>query len=136
MRRISLLVLLGTFCLSVNAAEWRKIASHSEFEAYVDISRIRWAGEVASVWKMMNYRLPQQEANFIYSSGKVRTEHDCAREKQRTTFVVVYSDELGYGEVVTALDRSDAGWQPLVPGSVGEVVHHFVCTWQPFLGPA
>lgn len=135
MKKTSLLVLLYAICLSCSAAEWRKIVNHSEFEAYVDVSRIRWEGEVAAVWKMMNYRMPQQEASYLYSSGKLRTEHDCAKERQRTTFVIVYADEWGYGEVVTVADRSDTGWKPVIPGSIGEVVHHFVCTWEPFLAP-
>lgn len=135
MKKSAALILLYAFCLSAQGAEWRKIVARADFDAYVDVSRIRWSGEVASVWKLMDYRLPQQEESFVYSSGKVRTEHDCARERHRTTFVVVYSTELGMGEVVTAVDKSQARWQPIIPGSVGEAVHKFICNWKPFLGP-
>lgn len=135
MKKSAMLVLLYAVCGAAGATEWRKIVASGDFDAYVDVSRVRWNGEVASVWKLMDYRLPQREDSFTYSSGKVRTEYDCTREKQRTTFVVVYSTELGMGEIVQAVDKSQARWQAIIPGSVGEAVYKFVCNWKPFLGP-
>lgn len=135
MKKNAALTLLFAFCLSAQASEWRKIVARADFDAYVDVSRVRWSGEIASVWKLMDYRRPQQEENFIYSSGKVHTEHDCARERLRTTYVIVYATELGMGEVVTAVDKSQSRWQRVIPGSVGESVHQFICNWKPFLGP-
>jgi len=128
MKRL-IFVMLMMVC-SVSWAEWELSGRADTFTHYIDISSIRRDGVMAKMWIMNDYFVMQTAvAGKKYKSDKSLMVFNCAEETVELLSGVAYSGSMGEGNVVLSgtTKEIDLAWQPIVPGTVLEVMWRVAC---------
>ena len=116
MRKINVMLLLVALNGSA-MAEWTKVTEEKDGSAvyYSEASTIRKSADgLTTVWELND--LKEQDANRSKST-KIHAEYDCVNEQFRVLSVIVYSQNMGSGEVIVTFSPPDTEYQPIPPDS-------------------
>jgi hypothetical protein len=119
------LLLFLTLFLSVTSvhAEWVSMGKSDTGENYIKVDSIKYKNKIASYWDLRDFKVLQKGKHL---SIKTKKEDNCNTDQYRVLTMVGYSGNMGEGEVT--LDEDGSGkWIYVVPGTMGEAVHNFVC---------
>jgi len=108
-------------------AEWTWSGGNDQFIHYVDRATIRRNGNLVKMWWMTDEKTEQKSyAGHSYLSSKAQEEYDCKEEKRRLLAFTWFSGQMGNGSVVYSNSDGDK-WEPIEPGSTGEVLWKIAC---------
>src|SRR4051812_31881255 len=101
-------------------AGWVDVGATDSVTAYVDPGTIKRAGNVATMWDLMDYKKAQEApAGKSFYSVRAQTEYNCAEKNLRPVTASAHSEKMARGGTVHAV--SEAGrWRPVPPGSLDE----------------
>ena len=86
---------------------------------YVDYDTIQKSGNKAKMWTLKDYKTSQETDGVKYFSFKIQKEFNCDDGQIRYLTHLVFSGNMGGGEVVNSYDNADK-WRSTKPGSLGE----------------
>ena len=119
---------LSAFLSSGAWAGWENAVENSTggLTVYVDSSTIHRSGTIAKMWVLFDYKNREKWGDQLYKSTKMQEEFDCAEERSRNIYLIVFVGNMGDGKVITAIDKPDI-WAPIGPDSIGEHVWQVAC---------
>ena len=123
----ALVTLLLMLCAAAHA-EWTQvgISTDGETKIYVDKSTIKRNGVIVKYWALYDYAKPQLDQSYPYSSYRVFEEVNCSENEKRTNYFTASDRRMGDGNP-TYTNNSKHPWDPLVPGSLGQIIAYYVC---------
>lgn len=116
MRKIIVMLLLVALNGSA-MAEWTKVTEEKDGSAtyYADVSSIRnSSGGLITIWELNDFK--EQDDNGSRST-KIQADYDCVHEQFRVLAVIVFSENMGSGNVIATLSPSETKYQAILPGS-------------------
>jgi hypothetical protein len=126
MRKVILMMLLAVMSGSA-AAEWVEVGRSETHTSYADLATIRTAGNLVKMWGLLDLKTPELvEQSKPFMSMMSQTEHDCKEERTRRLSLIMYSGNMGMGEVIFT-DSDPGKWSPVAPGSVQEHLWELAC---------
>jgi len=81
-------------------AEWIKIAEGKFGSKYYDSEVIR-EGSMAFVWYLTDANTENSLVPLPFASIKFRKQYDCAESKSREIAMILFSDSMGEGNVIS-----------------------------------
>ena len=120
-----LLILFFIFSISPVHARWVGISEQDNVSTYIEANSIRHRGKVSSYWTLYDYSSIQTNGVF---SKKVKWEDNCETEEHRILSIVNYSEKMGAGNVIPSPPIEYDRWDHIVPGTIGDFYHKFVCS--------
>ena len=117
-----LLLLIFIFSISPLHAEWKPIVQTENQSTYIETNSIKFKGKIVSYWGLEDRTTLQKD----WFSMKFKAEHNCETEEVRFISRIYYSEKMGYGQDVDSI-HDKLPWQHVVPDTVGETIHKFVC---------
>jgi hypothetical protein len=79
------------------------------------------------MWELRDFKAVQtSNAGKLFWSVKSQYEYDCAEEQRRFLAFAYFSEPMGKGTVVHT-DSDPDKWQPVYPGSVGQILWKRAC---------
>ncbi len=120
MKKIILILLL----LITNSAyaEWRLLIHHENFDSYIETNSLKSKGKIVSYWMLEDHTTMQED----WFSMKFKSENNCETEEFRHISLNYYSEKMGHGKVVAKINDIPK-WEHVIPDTVGETIHKFVC---------
>jgi len=113
-------------------AEWVWVTDdESGTTVYIDPSTIRRKDAQVDLWTLYDSKTIETAPGGPYLSIKRQKAFDCAEERSRTLAETLFSGNMGKGKVVGKMvpintdERSK--WQPVQPGSIGQIIWNQVC---------
>lgn len=125
MRKVILMILLTAVSNSA-MAEWKDVGSNKNTTIYVDPITVQRAGNMATMWHLTDFRIPQKDMGEEYMSAKDQNEYDCKAAKSRRRAYSQHSKNMGNGKVVYS-DTFTTKWKPVPPDSGIEILLKFAC---------
>jgi hypothetical protein len=128
MKRLLFLLLL-TVC-SVSWADWEFVggATDSTFSRHIDKSTLRKNGSLVKLWVMDNFAQTQTDpAGRKFKSQAQLLTYDCVSETVAAVSFTDFSGYLGSGSIVSSNTWKELEWNPIYPGSIGEIVWKIAC---------
>jgi hypothetical protein len=119
-----LLVLVFLFVTSNVWAEWTLIAESETASFYVDPSTIKVINKKVKFWQMTNFKNPSNN-----QSNKIFVEDNCEEKTSKFIYLARYSGLNGGGNMISS-SAGEENATPVIPDSVGESVHNFVCNFK------
>jgi hypothetical protein len=108
-------------------ADWHPVTRTAAFVGYSDASTVHRSGGRVQIWEMKDYRLPQPTSSGRpYLSSKILSEYDCANQQTRFLSLAFYSENRGYGDVVSVYEQSFP-WSVVAPGTIARHFLDFAC---------
>lgn len=95
--------------------------------AYVNQSTIQKTGSKSKMWILYDAKTPRKLEALTYLSSMGEDEYDCEARKSRNLQVLLYSDKLGHGEVVSKSSTPSSDWEPVPPDSMGGHLLKYAC---------
>lgn len=131
MRIISLILLISLATISFSAnAGWVGIgrAKDGVGKFYADQSSIQRTGNKVSIWALTDFTKVQVALgkSTPYRSYKLRLEFDCNHDETRNLGFIVFSGNMGKGEIVISDDKP-LEWKPIAKGSILAVFANYAC---------
>lgn len=121
-----ILGLLLIITSTIAVADWIAIARTDTLTQYVDLESIR-KGTVLRIWALRDYdTVVVDNYGDRYLSVKTLNEIDCKDWRDRTLYILLYSDNMGKGNIVYSTS-SIGDWSFAVPGSIGEAILKAAC---------
>ncbi|MBL78929.1 MAG: hypothetical protein CMH70_02650 [Nitrosomonadaceae bacterium] len=126
MKRLLLFLILITLNNSVKA-EWVYINKTIDTFYYINPDIIKKSNNNVKMWILGDFITGRKLKNGIMNLSIIdHTEFNCTENKSRSTYQVLYTDNMGKGEKIHTF--SDPGeWTSIVPQSAGETHFKFVC---------
>ena len=126
MRKVILTMLLTVVCNSA-MAELVNVGSNETTSIYVDTSTIKRVGNLATMWHLTDFKIPNKDmGDAYYSSTRDQFEYDCKEAKSRRRASSQHSSNMGKGKVVYS-DTYTSKWKPVPPDSGLEILWKFAC---------
>ncbi|MEI6707132.1 MAG: surface-adhesin E family protein [Methylococcales bacterium] len=119
-----------TMMISTSArAEWTAIDGNNQVRLYADFATIRIKGTRVKVWSLSDFTTIQSDIVESYLSSKNQVEFDCSEEQYALRAYVLYSGNMGSGEVVYsyAVPLPDQMLKPIIPNSIIDTELKTVC---------
>ena len=126
--KILIAVLLAAFSTNV-MAEWTMVSGDDYQTAYADLSTIRKSGNRVKMWTLLDYKVvhTSKTNGARYLSAVAQMEYDCKEETARLSALIWYSKSMSQGEVVYSSGAMPEDFNPMPPGSVGEILFKIAC---------
>ncbi len=123
-----LLTLLLAIVSSSAVAEWVYIVENKTTGAsyYINSDIIRKSSNKVKVWELVDLNKAVNSIDKKYISAKLHTEYDCKEEQTRILYSVLYTGNMGKGEIIRSYYTSEK-WSPIVPDSVGTPLLKYAC---------
>ncbi|TDI77997.1 MAG: hypothetical protein E2O81_03680 [Betaproteobacteria bacterium] len=123
-----LLALLLAIVSSSAVAEWVYIVENKTTGAsyYINSDIIRKSSNKVKVWELVDLNKAVNSIDKKYISAKLHTEYDCKEEQTRILYSVLYTGNMGKGEIIRSYYTSEK-WSPIVPDSVGTPLLKYAC---------
>ena len=121
-----ILIVLLIIASNSASAEWLVVGETDTALYYYEPGTLRKNGNKVKMWELSNYIVEMRASGKDYKSMKTQSEYDCAEYQQRLIYSVVYSENMGGGQIIANLD-GDKNWRPAVPGSVREALLKIAC---------
>ncbi len=124
-----ILMMLLTVMSSSAMAEWVEVDTNygDGLTAYADPVTIRKLGNIVKIWILYDYTMAQTNARKPYLSIKARWKCDCKEEQIQILYQLLFTANMSEGKVVRSLGLHNNKWQPVVPGSMKEILWKFAC---------
>lgn len=130
MNKVKLALLLLVVSSSAYA-EWiyfgTSVIKDGSVTAYVDQSTIRKNGGTATMWVLYDAKTPRKVEDFTYMSSMGQDEYDCEKGQSRNLAVLLYSKNLGHGDVVSRSSTPSSTWDPAPPDSMAGHLLKYAC---------
>ncbi len=129
MKRLLLGLMLGLTATAA-MAEWTRANSTDSFIQYVDTATIRRNGNLVKMWELKDYKTVKKSssgAKESYLSAKTQQEFDCKEEKKRLLAFSWFIGQMGSGNHVYSSGNVKDEWEPIEPGSIGEILWKIAC---------
>ena len=97
-----LLALLLAIVSSSAVAEWVYIVENKTTGAsyYINSDIIRKSSNKVKVWELVDLNKAVNSIDKKYISAKLHTEYDCKEEQTRILYSVLYTGNMGKGEII------------------------------------
>lgn len=125
MRKAILMVFLAVVSSSA-AAKLVEIGSDETITIYADPTTIRKVGNKVIMWEVGDFKTANKSGGKSFVSMKKQQEYDCKEKQIRTLHIILYSDNMGKGEVVHTVNKP-RDWEPVAPNSYGEFLWRTAC---------
>ena len=125
MKRL-LMGLMLVMTATAASAEWTQSGESDIYIQYVDVATIRSNGNLVKMWDLKDHKTVEKSAGFSYLSDKAQQEYDCKEEKKRVLAFTWFAGKMGGGKVVYS-DNDPGKWNPIYPGSNGEILWKIAC---------
>lgn len=130
MKAISLMLLLALVS-SRSYAEWvyfgTSVTKDGIVFAYVNKSTLQKNGSKTQMWILYDAKAPRRFENLTYLSSMGQDEYDCETEQSRNLAVLLYSKNLGGGDIVSKSSTSSNNWDPAPPDSMAGHLLKYAC---------
>jgi len=126
MKRLIPLLLL----VALNAqAAFVQYHEDDEMVSYLDAAAITRAGREVRMWTLDDYRKPQTdlEGKKPFLSVKSHWTFDCAKRMSDVLMAFYYAEGMAQGEEVHSGALEQRQWDPVTPGSIGELAFRVAC---------
>ncbi len=126
--KLFIAALLTVFSTSV-LAEWTDVGSNDDQTTYADLSTLRKSGNKVKMWALLDYKVVKTSKTngTRYLSAVAQMEYDCKEETARLSALIRYSKSMSQGEVVYRSGAMPEDFDPIPPGSVGEILFKVAC---------
>ena len=123
-----LLTLLLVIVSSSAVAEWVYIVENKTTGAsyYINSDIIRNSSNKVKVWELVDLNKAVNSIDKKYISAKLHTEYDCKEEQTRILYSVLYTGNMGKGEIIRSYYTYEK-WSQIVPDSVGTPFLKYDC---------
>lgn len=134
MNKIILMLVLAVVS-SGAMAEWVDYGGDREntFKIYINPSTLRKNGTNRKIWTMFDYKSVQIASklspllpNENYLTEETQFEFSCSEEQVRTLTLILFSGNMGQGEVVYQ-NANKAAWMAISPDSINEALAKYAC---------
>ena len=127
MTRLFLITLLVLSSGPANA-EWMPVHEIPQLSATisVDPDTIHRKGDLVELWVLFDYKTTQPGQGGPIRSTKTQAEFDCEAGLSRALAATDFSGNVGSGKVVYS-NSDKQKWEPVAPGSLGQVLWRFAC---------
>ena len=120
MKKLLLFLILTFTTLNVHA-EWLLIVeSENGHKYYVETDSVKYNGKLVSYWQLDDYLNKEK-----HTSTKNKKQNNCTTDEFKIDSQIDYSGKMGGGDVIEM--KQGGPWKPIVPETVGEILHKFVC---------
>lgn len=117
-----LFTLILFYSVTTLHAEWLLITTSEPSDSYyVETDSVKYKGKLVSYWQLDNF---SSSSGKNYSS-KNKKENNCMSDEFRIVSQIDYSERMGAGDVIGM--KENAPWKHIVPETVGDKIHKFVC---------
>ena len=125
--KLLIAALLAVFSTNV-LAEWTRVGGNDIYDTYADLSTIRKSGNKVKMWNLYDLRVAEKSYDGTrYLSSSNQREYDCKEETERLLTFILYSKNMGAGEVVYSSGNVHDEFQPISPGSMGKSFFILAC---------
>lgn len=112
---------------SVANAAWVDVGATESVTAYVDPATIKRAGNVATMWDLLEYKQAQEvPSGKSFQSVRAQTEYSCTEKNLRPLAASAHTDKMARGGTVHAVNEPGR-WRPVPPGSLDEALWSIAC---------
>ena len=128
MRKIIVPILLAIASHSA-FAEWVKVGDDSSTIVYADPATIRTTGNIARMWQLVDYRLPENipaKGGQDTKSVKLHAEYDCNDGRVRALYASYHLENMGRGKAIWTMTQP-ATWEPIPFSGVSENLWKLPC---------
>jgi hypothetical protein len=109
-------------------AEWTRIISDRYGAVFfVDLSAIRENGSIVEMWDLTDFKINQKSARGVFLSRITEGEYNCKEKRERVLVETKYLGHMGNGDVVYSGTYHNPHWEPVLPGTVGDVLWKAAC---------
>ena len=130
MRKIFPILILSLVSSSANA-EWAyfgtAVVRDDVVMAYVNQSTIQRNGKRVTMWILYDAKTPRKFEDSTYLSSMGQDEYDCGTSQSRNLAVLLYSENLGHGSVVSKSSAPSTNWDPAPPDSMAGHLLKYAC---------
>ncbi|KAF0206260.1 MAG: hypothetical protein FD173_263 [Gallionellaceae bacterium] len=106
--------------------EWVEVFKSNQQTLYANPTSLFKNGFKVKMWRLTDYKVPEINGDFVYSSKKLYEEYDCQNEKYRLLYVSLYPENMGAGKAMYT--HSEAySWQRVLPDTDGEAMWEIAC---------
>ena len=113
---------------AVAHAQWIEITNNSSGVIFfVDPTSKKRTGDFVRLWSIQNLSRAGIFEGKAYLSLKIFEQFNCKEELSRMTSVLVFSGQMGAGEVVATEHKANAEWLPVAPDTAGQDVFRYAC---------
>ena len=115
--------------LSSGGWTFRSVAADGSWATYSTEHQFKRSGRLVTAWLRREFPEPQRSAaGDVYSSEVEKVQYDCGKERARVLLVVYYAENnLAGSQQTEEADPRQASWDPVVPGTHGELIFHWAC---------
>lgn len=108
-------------------AAWVDVGDTEGVTAYVDTATIQKAGNVVTMWDLLDYKKAQEiPTGKSFRSVRAQTEYSCSNKNSRPLAASAHSDKMARGGTVHAVSEP-GNWRPVAPGSLDEAMWKIAC---------
>lgn len=109
--------------------QWLSISVSDDSALFIDTANIRRRGATVEAWLLTNFNAPKDGLLGSYQSNISLWSLDCANERITVKANIWYREKSGRGQTVFSADTGSSAGDPthIVPGSIGDVVSHYLC---------
>jgi hypothetical protein len=108
----------------------RAVGTDGSWATFSTDHQLKQSGHQVTVWLRQEYPEIQRGSDGqAYKSDVERIEYDCAKFQARVLMVIYYAENnLSGSQQSESNDPKQAPWDPVVPGTQGEIMFHFACS--------
>lgn len=106
--------------------EWVEVFKSNQQTLYANPSSLLRNGFKVKMWRLTDYKVPEINGDFVYSSKKLYEEYDCQNEKYRLLYVSLYPENMGAGKAMHTHSETYS-WQRVLPDTDGEAMWEIAC---------
>ena len=78
------------------------------------------------MWSLGDFKAAKEFGGIEFLSSKYQKEYDCKQEQARMLAFMLFSSNMGEGQVVYSNSDPD-NWEPISPGSVSQTLLETAC---------
>ena len=105
---------------------WVEVFETNQQTLYANPGSLLKNGFKVKMWRLTDYKVPEINGDFVYSSKKLYEEYDCQNEQHRLLYVSLYPENMGGGKAMyTHSERFR--WQPVLVDADGEAMWESAC---------
>lgn len=119
MKKLLLTTLLAIFSTGA-MAEWIIVNMNEDYFLYIDEARISRKGNIARMWIMNDYFLPQGLHADTYLSKVLYMEFDCPNKMSNILNITFFTENMRKGIPIDSIKADDKKRDFILPESIGE----------------
>ncbi len=111
---------------SAAIADWVEVFKSNQQTLYANPANLLKTSFKVKMWRLTDYKVPEINGDFVYSSKKLYEEYDCQNEQYRLLYVSLYPENMGAGKAMYTHSETYS-WQPILPDTDGEAMWEIAC---------